>query len=67
MQEFDKEWEEKIRLEKFRWHNSQWIDMIQNQQFEDDEDDYMYSDDPYTPYIHEEDILNHPELYYEPG
>nr|XP_039269792.1 kinesin-associated protein 3-like isoform X2 [Styela clava] len=64
--EFDKGWEEKIRVSKFHWHNSQWIDMIKNQQFQDEDDEYMYADDPYTPYIHEEDILNHPELYYEP-
>ena len=27
--EFDQEWATKIRLEKFRWHNSQWLDMIE--------------------------------------
>ena len=27
--EFDQEWAIKIRLEKFRWHNSQWLDMIE--------------------------------------
>ena len=27
--EFDQEWSTKIRLEKFRWHNSQWLDMIE--------------------------------------
>lgn len=27
--EFDDEWADKIRMEKFRWHNSQWLDMIE--------------------------------------
>ena len=27
--EFDEDWATKIRLEKFRWHNSQWLDMIE--------------------------------------
>ena len=27
--EFDPDWSKRIRLEKFRWHNSQWLDMME--------------------------------------
>lgn len=50
---------------KFEFHNAQWIEMVQSQQFPDNE--YMYADEPFNPFIHEEDILEHPELYYNPG
>lgn len=62
--EYDEEWKSKIMNTKFEFHNAQWIEMVQNQQFQDE--DYMYADEPFNPFIHEEDILEHPELYYNP-
>lgn len=65
LQEYDQEWKSKIMTSKFEFHNAQWIEMVQSQQFQ--ENDYMYADEPFNPFIHEEDILEHPELYYNPG
>ena len=30
MQDFDEEWAKKIQIEKFKFHNSIWLDMIEN-------------------------------------
>jgi hypothetical protein len=30
LKEYDKEWSKKIQIEKFRWHNSQWLEMVEN-------------------------------------
>lgn len=35
--EFDEEWAKRIQLEKFRWHNSQWLDMIESQEQQDED------------------------------
>ena len=67
MQEFDEEWAKKIKLEKFRWHNSQWLEMVESQQMDDGEG-LMYGDESYSPYIQESDILDRPDLFYgQPG
>lgn len=64
--EFDSEWAKKIQLEKFRWHNSQWLEMIENAQQEEDIG-YGY-DDAYEPYLQDTDILDRPDLFYSgPG
>lgn len=63
MQEFDEEWSVKIKLEKFRWHNSQWLEMVESQQMEE-ADGVMYGDESYSPYIQESDILDRPDLFY---
>lgn len=44
--EFDDEWADKIRMEKFRWHNSQWLDMIEGRSHElnYDEPEYVPED-----------------------
>lgn len=42
--EFDPDWSKRIRLEKFRWHNSQWLDMMEGrsgQENIDYEEDYI--------------------------
>uniref|UniRef100_A0A8C1DC19 Kinesin-associated protein 3b n=1 Tax=Cyprinus carpio carpio TaxID=630221 RepID=A0A8C1DC19_CYPCA len=53
--EYDEEWGKKIQSEKFRWHNSQWLEMVESRQMEDTEP-YMYGDDP--------DALEQPDLFY---
>ncbi|NXK64655.1 KIFA3 protein, partial [Sylvietta virens] len=61
--EYDEEWAKKIQTEKFRWHNSQWLEMVESRQM-DDSEQYLYGDDPIEPYIHEGDILERPDLFY---
>ncbi|XP_073732458.1 kinesin-associated protein 3b [Misgurnus anguillicaudatus] len=53
--EYDEEWGKKIQSEKFRWHNSQWLEMVESRQMEDTEP-YLYGDDP--------DALEQPDLFY---
>lgn len=64
--EFDEEWARKIQLEKFRWHNSQWLDIVETRQAEDMSDGYMYPDDNLDPYLQDADILDRPDLFYGP-
>ena len=64
-QEFDETWAKKIQLEKFRWHNSQWLEMVETRQMDDDS--LMYSDDVLGAYIQDADILDTPDLMYSPG
>ncbi|XP_064649316.1 kinesin-associated protein 3-like isoform X2 [Lineus longissimus] len=61
--EYDKEWAKKIQLEKFRWHNSQWLEMVETRQMEDNEA-YMYGDEGIGSYIQDADILDRPDLFY---
>ncbi|CAM4590938.1 unnamed protein product [Eretmochelys imbricata] len=61
--EYDEEWAKKIQSEKFRWHNSQWLEMVESRQM-DESEQYLYGDDRIEPYIHEGDILERPDLYY---
>ena len=61
-QEYDEEWARKIQLEKFRWHNSQWLEMVETQQLEDDQ--LAYADDGYGPFIQDSDILDRQDLFY---
>lgn len=65
--EFDEEWARKIQLEKFRWHNSQWLDIVETRQAEDMSDGYMYPDDNLDPYLQDADILDRPDLFYGPA
>ncbi|KAJ8300672.1 hypothetical protein KUTeg_022191 [Tegillarca granosa] len=64
--EFDEDWAKKIQLEKFRWHNSQWLEMVETRQIEDMGDPYMYPpEDGYDPgYLQDADILDRPDLFY---
>ncbi|GFG35983.1 hypothetical protein Cfor_03566, partial [Coptotermes formosanus] len=41
--DWNREWADRIKLEKFRWHNSQWLDMVENSM--DDKDFGIPSDD----------------------
>ncbi|KAL1022826.1 hypothetical protein UPYG_G00032860 [Umbra pygmaea] len=70
--EYDGEWGRKIQSEKFRWHNSQWLEMVENRSmaddgnlfmYEDDGDPFMYGDDGET-FLHNRDILERPDLFY---
>ncbi|XP_028823720.1 kinesin-associated protein 3a [Denticeps clupeoides] len=60
--EYDEEWGKKIQSEKFRWHNSQWLEMVENRQMDEGEP-FMYGDDG-EPFIHDGDILERPDLFY---
>uniref|UniRef100_A0A8D2Q5D6 Kinesin associated protein 3 n=1 Tax=Varanus komodoensis TaxID=61221 RepID=A0A8D2Q5D6_VARKO len=64
--EYDEEWAKKIQSEKFRWHNSQWLEMVESRQMDENEQ-FLYGDDRVEPYIHEGDILERPDLYYNAG
>ncbi len=65
VQEYDEEWARKIQLEKFRWHNSQWLEMVETRQLEDDREAYMYGEEPgFRGYIQDADILDRPDLFY---
>ncbi|XP_075178215.1 kinesin-associated protein 3 [Anomaloglossus baeobatrachus] len=61
--EYDEEWAKKIQSEKFRWHNSQWLEMVESRQMDENEQ-YLYGDEPIEPFIHEGDLLERPDLYY---
>ncbi|XP_046371421.1 kinesin-associated protein 3-like [Haliotis rufescens] len=65
--EYDEEWAKKIQMEKFRWHNSQWLEMVETRQLEDFNEQYLYQEDGYDPYIQDTDILDRPELFYGTG
>ncbi|XP_020716835.1 kinesin-associated protein 3 isoform X2 [Ceratitis capitata] len=41
----DTEWAKRIKLEKFRNHNSQWLCMVESQQDQDNEQDYADNDE----------------------
>uniref|UniRef100_A0A1I8Q867 Kinesin-associated protein 3 n=1 Tax=Stomoxys calcitrans TaxID=35570 RepID=A0A1I8Q867_STOCA len=41
----DTEWAKRIKLEKFRNHNSQWLCMVESQQHEDNNEDYQDEED----------------------
>ncbi|XP_067640565.1 kinesin-associated protein 3 isoform X4 [Eurosta solidaginis] len=41
----DSEWAKRIKLEKFRNHNSQWLCMVESQQDHDNEEDYADNDE----------------------
>lgn len=62
--EYDEEWAKKIQLEKFRWHNSHWLEMVESRQMEDNNESYMYGDDGINTFLHDTDILDRPELFY---
>ena len=63
LKEYDEDWGKKIQLEKFRWHNSQWLEMVETRQMEDNEA-YMYGDEGFENYIQDTDILDRPDLFY---
>eukprot|EP00106_Octopus_bimaculoides_P012610 XP_014780052.1 PREDICTED: kinesin-associated protein 3-like [Octopus bimaculoides] len=62
--EYDEEWSKKIQQEKFRWHNSHWLEMVESRQMEDNNESYLYGDEGINPFLHDTDILDRPELFY---
>uniref|UniRef100_A0A8B9R9Q8 Kinesin-associated protein 3a n=2 Tax=Astyanax mexicanus TaxID=7994 RepID=A0A8B9R9Q8_ASTMX len=60
--EYDEEWGRKIQNEKFRWHNSQWLEMVENRQM-DEAEPFMYGDEG-EPFLQGGDILERPDLFY---
>uniref|UniRef100_A0AAQ6AF73 Kinesin-associated protein 3b n=1 Tax=Amphiprion ocellaris TaxID=80972 RepID=A0AAQ6AF73_AMPOC len=42
--EYDEEWGRKIQSEKFRFHNNQWLEMVESRQA-DDSEPYLYDND----------------------
>ena len=66
MQEYDEKWAKKIQSEKFRWHNSQWLEMIESHRLEDDA--LFYGDDSQPGsgiFLQDADTLDHrSELFY---
>lgn len=42
--EYDEEWGRKIQSEKFRFHNNQWLDMVESRQV-DESEPYLYDND----------------------
>uniref|UniRef100_T1IWM8 Kinesin-associated protein 3 n=1 Tax=Strigamia maritima TaxID=126957 RepID=T1IWM8_STRMM len=65
--EYDEDWAKKIQLEKFRWHNSQWLDMVESRATDESFHSDMYGDDHFAPFIHESDILERSDLFYQTG
>ncbi|XP_036834622.1 kinesin-associated protein 3a isoform X1 [Oncorhynchus mykiss] len=61
--EYDKECERKIQSEKFRWHNSQWLEMVENRAMGDDGEPFMFGDDG-EAFMHNGDILERHDLFY---
>uniref|UniRef100_A0AAZ3QAF7 Kinesin-associated protein 3 n=1 Tax=Oncorhynchus tshawytscha TaxID=74940 RepID=A0AAZ3QAF7_ONCTS len=64
--EYDNECERKIQSEKFRWHNSQWLEMVENRAMGDDGEPFMFGDDG-EAFMHNGDILERPDLFYTAG
>ncbi|KAF5892276.1 kinesin-associated protein 3-like, partial [Clarias magur] len=60
--EYDEEWGRKIQNEKFRWHNSQWLEMVENRQMEEVEP-FLYGEEG-EPFLQGADILERPDLFY---
>lgn len=44
VQEYDEEWGRKIQSEKFRFHNNQWLEMVESRQV-DEPESYLYDND----------------------
>ncbi|KAM3875661.1 kinesin-associated protein 3a [Diretmus argenteus] len=62
--EYDEEWGKKIQSEKFRWHNAQWLEMVENRQMDDVGEPLLYGDDDGEPFMGNGDVLERPELFY---
>lgn len=76
--DYDDEWAKRIKLEKFRWHNSQWLEMIESQEMQQDEDMHMGTcggeeaadflmDDQFASYLKDSDLLDRVDLFSSGG
>ncbi|XP_028260077.1 kinesin-associated protein 3-like [Parambassis ranga] len=61
--EYDEEWGKKIQTEKFRWYNSQWLEMVENRQMDEAEEPFLYGEDGES-FMGNDDILERPDLFY---
>uniref|UniRef100_A0A8C6PJ18 Kinesin-associated protein 3b n=1 Tax=Nothobranchius furzeri TaxID=105023 RepID=A0A8C6PJ18_NOTFU len=52
--EYDEEWGRKIQSEKFRFHNNQWLDMVESRQV-DESEPYLYDNDERTDLFYSAD------------
>ncbi|CAG2057721.1 unnamed protein product, partial [Timema podura] len=62
-QDWDKDWAERIKLEKFRWHNSQWLEMVENTALDSTGFDKASTLDNDLPAYLEDDIMQHTLLF----
>ena len=64
IQEYDEVWSKNIQSEKFRFNNSQWLEMVDSHRSEDDA--ILYGDDhpDGNIYLQDADDLYRPDLYY---
>ncbi|EEB13642.1 Kinesin-associated protein, putative [Pediculus humanus corporis] len=58
--EFSNEWKKRIMVDKFRFHNSQWLEMVENQALDDA--DFALGEDNLPPYL-SSDLMQHTMLY----
>ncbi|XP_072244923.1 kinesin-associated protein 3a [Leuresthes tenuis] len=61
--EYDEEWGKKIQTEKFRWYNSQWLEMVENRQLDEAAEAFLYGEDGES-FIGTGDVLERPDLFY---
>nr|CAD7453723.1 unnamed protein product [Timema tahoe] len=61
--DWDKDWAERIKLEKFRWHNSQWLEMVENTALDSTGFDKASTLDNDLPAYLEDDIMQHTLLF----
>jgi len=71
LQECDEDWGKRIQSEKFRWHNSHWLEMVERQQPDQaGGEPFVYGEDPDDgdPFLGNGDmILERPDLFYSAG
>ncbi|XP_029355317.1 kinesin-associated protein 3a isoform X2 [Echeneis naucrates] len=60
--EYYEEWGKKIQMEKFRWYNSQWLEMVESQ-MDEAGDPFLYEKERES-FIGNGDILDRPDLLY---
>ncbi|XP_063245126.1 kinesin-associated protein 3 isoform X2 [Bacillus rossius redtenbacheri] len=61
--EWNKEWSERIKLEKFRWHNSQWLEMVEGSAADPVAFDHAGSPDREGPPYPDDDIVQRTLLF----
>lgn len=66
MQEFDADLAQKIKHERFRWHNFQWLEMTTGESLYEEETDDLDKDYLDPSYLHTAaELYNNPDLYYD--
>lgn len=57
IKDFDDTWTERVKMEKFQWHNSHWLEMIQSQMLSSNNFDKAYGES-----LCNDDVLPHYDL-----